>query len=138
MASEEEVQAYIEEKKTLAYGPPEVRLAKNKAYVAELVEAHSEKFIRNLLKAMEKASEPVRNRRKRRSRKIDFDTVPLEQVLRRYDLPWCYFERVVILEGMVRADLTHGVWMAAQGETYLFEIKGEELNLIDHCLEWLS
>lgn len=136
MPPEEEVEDYIEQRKTAAYGPPEVRLARNKAYVAELVEAHSEKLIRDLLKAMQKACGPVRKRR--RSKETDFDTVPLERILRRYDLPWFYFKAIEVEDGVLRADVTHGILMAARGERFVFEIKDDELMLVEHSVNWIS
>ncbi len=134
MQSKEEIEDLHERRKTAAYGPADVRLAKTKAYVAHLVEAHSEEWIRRLLKAMLNSQRTS----KKRSSERRIDTAPLEQIFRPFDIPWFYFEAIEIRDGMVQVDMTHGIYMAARGERFLFEIQGQDFQLVDWQLIWMS
>jgi hypothetical protein len=68
---------------TKTYGPPEMRMRKNRRYVQRLVRRHSEAGVRGMLKALSKLDDQMCCAN---LRKNDLDADPLEEIIRPFEL----------------------------------------------------
>src|SRR5688500_3905812 len=77
-----------EEEATRTFGPPDVRAKKNRRYVTRLVRKHSEPTVRALLQALATLKEPMCCEN---LSKYDLTAVPLDEVIRPYELLGLHF-----------------------------------------------
>ena len=127
---------FLEEELTNKFGPPKSRTEKQKRYISMLVGSHSEPLIRAILVALSRVDDFISAGS---LAGVDLRSVPLEEVVRPYDIPWFYFEAIREREdGSVRADVSHGISLAAKGETFVFTREEQGLKLVERRSRWIS
>jgi hypothetical protein len=100
-----------------------------------LVEKHTEQTIRQILVSLSQVDNfiPASGLEKAKSAEV-----PLIELVRRYDIPWLYFENITNEQGLLRVDVSHGINMAAVGETFLFKEENNALVLVERYERWIS
>lgn len=97
-----------------------------------------EKLLRAVLKKMSRTYKFIPART---LRSLDFSMVSLEEMLQPINVPWFKFEDVRLSDNKIEVDVSHGIPMAALGETFIYRIveRNEPIvRLIKRYETWIS
>ena len=121
---------------TRAFGPPEVRAKKNRRYVARLVRKHREQTVRALLQALSTLKEPTCCEN---LSKHDLKSVPLDEVIRPYELLGLHFSIKPISDTQVVVEMGEAYGDVGSGGKFLLERVAPDFYRVVEVLEtWIA
>lgn len=118
-----------------SWGKANERRRKEQEYFTKLLAKHSVAIIRQVLAALAREEHFIPARRLRIQ---DIAKAPLRQLLRPIGYPWFYFESIRDKQTTIEVDVSHGIQLAASGETFIFERTATSLVCIKCYGRWIS
>jgi len=115
------------------FGDKESRHRKEKRYFNRLIKNHSEKLIRDILKAL------VQNGDRFNLKGFDLGTEPLENIIVKFAADRFYFEKIQEKEdGTVTVAVSRGLHDEGYGATFVFRYENDVLVILDEPTTWNS
>ena len=125
-----------EEEATRTFGAPDVRAKKNRQHVTRLVRKHSEQAVRALLQALSTLQEPMCCKN---LSKHDLTTVPLDEVIRPYELLGLDFSIKPISDTQVIVEMGESYDNVGSGGKFLLERVSPDSYCVVEVLEtWIA
>ena len=121
---------------TRTFGPPDVRAEKNRRYVARLVRKHSEQTIRALLQALSTLKDPMCCEN---LSKHDLTSVPLEEVIRPYELLGLDFSIKPISDTQIVVEMGEAYDNVGSGGKFLLErVAPDSYRVVEVLETWIA